>query len=55
MKLIYNMKKTKSSQTTAVDFKKNEENRFSLGYSDVSVFAKDCDITYPTYLAVKKT
>lgn len=38
-----------------VDFKKIEDIRISLWYSNAGKFAKDCTITHPTYLAVKKT
>lgn len=47
--------KKKYEQKTEINFKKIEEIRFWLGYSDVTTFAKDCGITYPTYLAVKVT
>ena len=43
------------NQKIPVNIKKIEEFRFWYWYSDAVFFAKDCDVSYPTYLEVKKT
>lgn len=43
------------NQKISVDTKKIEDIRYWYGYSDAVLFAKDCGVSYPTYLDVKKT
>lgn len=38
-----------------VNFKKIEDIQMELKYKNAQQFALDCWVTYPTYLAVKKT
>lgn len=38
-----------------VDLRKIELIRIDLGYNNAGLFARDCGVTYPTYLAIQKS